>query len=67
MSERKDQEAAFPFPYGGCAHPGMSLRDYFAAEAMGGILRATEGFREPFGVARLAYEFADAMMQVRKS
>lgn len=42
--------------------PGMSLRDYFAAAALTGLLRESEDN----DVAKLAYQFADAMMEARK-
>jgi hypothetical protein len=51
--------------------PGMSLRDYFAAKAMQGLLAAQiHGFNDrpangPF--ASMAYEMADAMIKTRES
>lgn len=43
---------------------GMTLRDYFAAKAMNGILA-----REPKGLfsnwAKVSYEIADAMLKAR--
>jgi len=42
--------------------PGMSLRDYFAAAALTGLLRESEDN----DVAKLAYQFADAMMEARQ-
>lgn len=45
---------------------GMSLRDYFAGQALTGILRAVSGAREPIGVAELAYKMADAMLAERE-
>ena len=45
--------------------PGMSLRDYFAAKAMQGLI-AYEGDSERFqGIAREAYAQADAMLEER--
>ena len=48
---------------------GMSLRDYFAAAALAGILHnyttAKFGVTES-GVAEGAYQFADAMLRARK-
>jgi hypothetical protein len=41
---------------------GMTLRDYFAAAALTGLLRESEDN----DVAKLAYQFADAMMEARK-
>lgn len=42
----------------------MTLRDYFAAKAMQGILY--EGL-EPVKTAKHAYEMADAMMKAREA
>lgn len=50
--------------------PGMTLRDYFAGQALAGLL--THGTREQNGerllanTARAAYAFADAMIAERK-
>lgn len=50
------------FPH--AIHKGMTLRDYFAAKAMQGILY--EGL-EPMETAKHAYEMADAMMAARSA
>ncbi len=50
------------FPYG-TTYVGMTLRDYFAAKAMQGIL--FEGLDEN-QTARHAYEIADAMLKARE-
>jgi hypothetical protein len=61
VMETPANDAAFPTKLGG--YHGMSLRDYFAAAALTGLI-ARQGF--PTGYAsRLAYEFADAMMEAR--
>lgn len=66
-----DGGPAFPFPvmHSNSAPAGMSLRDYFAAKAMQGILSC---FAEYKGAgdnmqsrAKLAYEVADAMLAER--
>lgn len=80
MSEApKNGGPAFPlhvpleFQY---AHDGMSLRDWFAAQALTGIITATSaGQHQPtfrdgdthirFAMARDAYEMADAMLEAR--
>jgi hypothetical protein len=69
MSEIKDGGPAFPVPY----HPeqqwenpaGMSLRDYFAAKAMQGmiLLRSYSGTADQ--MAGEAYVMADAMLAAR--
>jgi hypothetical protein len=69
---------AFPSPewsdaHGNIAHQeyGMTLRDYFAAKALQGLIlnsQGTQGFDmaliQSTG-AELSYEFADAMMKAR--
>ena len=46
--------------------PGMSLRDWFAGQALVGIL----AYPDPGGtvktMAGIAYEYADAMLEARK-
>ena len=44
---------------------GLTLRDYFAAKAMQGLMAGAENYSE-LRMARLAYELADAMMEKRK-
>lgn len=51
------------------AVPGMSLRDYFAAKAMQGLLAQSVGTALSSSVgdgAKYAYEMADAMLEERK-
>ena len=66
-----DDDAAYAYPStaGGemTGHPGMTLRDFFAASALQGLTT-----RRPAGVptsagelARFAYEIADAMLETR--
>jgi len=48
---------------------GMTLRDYFAAKAMGGVIAATEALikiDEPH-LAMWSYKMADAMLKARES
>lgn len=70
MSTIDNGGPAFPVGSGDMRDPaGMSLRDYFAAKAMQGLLAAQiHGFNDqpakgPF--ASMAYEMADAMMKAR--
>lgn len=76
MSEKIDNSGqAFPRgisfnPVSGQAHQsyeGMSLRDYFAAAAMQGILAHPNSVFEPAGTADCAYKYADAMLKARQS
>ena len=50
-------------------HPGMTLRDYFAAAALQGLLMATHTIGNcPVDVlyAKHAYNLADAMLKARE-
>lgn len=68
MTNKIDGGAAFPqsgyeqwAPEG-----GMTLRDYFAAKAMQGILCSGKGIHsDQFMLSRDAYEVADAMLEAR--
>ena len=49
---------------------GMTLRDYFAAKAMQGIVSqdgdlCDSNYGEPSGIAYAAYHLADAMLKAR--
>jgi hypothetical protein len=61
--------AAGYHPEGNSAdHPGMSLRDYFAATAMTAIPHCGDGPELDSGdFARACYEWADAMLDARKA
>lgn len=62
-------EPAFPQvstdPDGDLWDPGMSLRDYFAAKALQGLLACPIGDNTQTTYAKLAYEYADAMLKAR--
>lgn len=70
-----DKTGGAAFPVSGhpdmqfVAQEGMTLRDYFAAKAMQGILVNTErnqfSFSETGEIASKAYELADAMLKAR--
>lgn len=46
---------------------GMDLRDYFAAKAMPSLIKTLENhITTPNDVAKLSYQYADAMMEERK-
>jgi hypothetical protein len=71
----KKNDQAFPVGYNG--HEGMTLRDYFAAQAMQGLLAngwcaslRNDHYGEDAGnssVAIDAYMMADAMLKARAS
>ena len=61
-----DNPPAFPSDY--FADSGMTLRDYFAAKAMQGILFGIEcGPDDVKNVVESAYVLADAMMKAREA
>ena len=62
----KNDQNAFPIDHE-TKNDGMTLRDYFAAKAMQGLLRdsnANDGLWHFEATA--AYEIADSMMEARK-
>lgn len=65
---RKDNKAPQAFPYSGVGDDmnysrGMSLRDYFAAKAMHGLL--ANGGTDAGLMSHAAYIVADAMLAAR--
>jgi hypothetical protein len=61
---------AFPtHPEGSLIHDGMSLRDYFAAGVMQGVLANGNlpRFTPDLDVAEYSYRLADAMLARRKT
>lgn len=74
MSDVKDTGGpAFPFSFMvGDEHRwahGMHLRDYFAAEAMKGMLASCTGWSEAQQerLAKCSYSMADEMLEARKN
>jgi hypothetical protein len=80
VSARNDGGPAFPShgSMGEVAQEGMTLRDYFAAAALQGSLSTIEDYSQELKrinsktplntfMARLAYAYADAMLEARKS
>jgi len=60
--------AAFPAP-AGVSHiteQGMTLRDYFAAKALQGLI-STEGAGSAERYAEISYKLADAMLKAREA
>ena len=70
----KDQQA---FPVGGYQiadglmtysfgpEKGMSLRDWFAGQALVGLISCAKGSDSPHSLSRLSYQVADAMLAAR--
>jgi hypothetical protein len=44
---------------------GMSLRDYFAGQALAGLLASTRDYLPISGFAKVSYAYADAMIARR--
>ena len=59
-----NHRTAFPIQSYTCAEKGMTMRDYFAAEAMQGFLTGNYDLYA-YEVVQKAYEMADAMMKAR--
>ena len=45
---------------------GMSLRDYFAAQALGGLINYSPEPDEHKAIAELCYSLADAMLKAKE-
>lgn len=67
MSAVDDGGAAFAAATDYTFQQGMTLRDYFAAQAMNGLMRYPNGGATPTEWATAAYQFADAMIAARKA
>ena len=74
MSEETGGPAFPVFPESAVGHAaafkGMTLRDYFAAKAMEGLLAQSMGTAlgsHPRHAAEYAYAMADAMLEARES
>lgn len=66
MSTQHANPLAFPVPSGGALHDGMTLRDYFAGQALQG-LSSKDGCPDPDYETRMAYRYADAMLKAREA
>ena len=66
MSNTNTGSPAFPShgSMGEVAHEGMTLRDYFAAKAMQGLMDAAMPMPE---IAAAAYAMADDMLKAREA
>lgn len=56
---------AFPYTQGNMTYTGMTLRDYFAAKAMQGIMHDVDQPHCDY-IAQKSYQMADAMLKARK-
>jgi hypothetical protein len=64
MSTINDGGPAFPFDGYGERVPGMTLRDWFAGQALAGMLANPDSWTGDRGV--MAYRYADAMLRARE-
>ena len=74
MNEIKDGGPAFPMPahtdQNGTRVPmagGMTLRDYFAAKAMQGLMNTEYRLTDASYKAKQSYAIADAMLRAREA
>lgn len=66
MTTPPDGGPAFPCGPENSDHPGMSLRDFFAGQAIAGLGLTDEETDSWGGVAAYAYGLADAMLKERR-
>ena len=69
VSATNDGGPAFPaqdWQAKGNHHPGMSVRDWFAGQALAGLMAHPTAEFTAKGGAAIAYEFADAMLRARE-
>ncbi len=64
MAEQIKDVPAFPTPFG--TVQGMTLRDWFAGQALVGQLSGREAAVDASVAATVAYVFADAMIAARQ-
>ena len=57
---------AFPTVMVGEIEGGMTLRDYFAAKALQGIMACNGVYEDEKKLAQWCYEQADAMLEIRE-
>jgi hypothetical protein len=70
--DTKTGGSAFPWAVGGILDRGMTLRDYFAAAALTGIMAAPvesgwDRNSDAKDIAKASYHIADAMLEARGS
>jgi len=67
MTTKNDGGPAFPVPHSGTHSYGMTLRDYFAAAALKGLIASPsiDDAMSTIQICACAYEWADAMLAER--
>jgi hypothetical protein len=70
VSDKNDGGSAFPVSYGPDGTPGygcgMTLRDWFAGQALAGLSAEGERFSRPENLTKTAFLLADLMLAARK-
>lgn len=65
---REDYQANGSAGFGGLGQEGLSMREYYAAKAMSGLISGSMAYGSPFGIgdekqiAKYAFIIADAML-----
>lgn len=68
MIDKLENPPAFPVSWPDASPTmGMSLRDYFAGQALEGILTTNPQGLSTADLAKEAYQYADAMLKARKA
>jgi len=70
LSTNNDGRPAFPYGQKNITErssEGMTLRDYFAGQALAGILSAANFGNAKDWIGQRAYEYADAMLAAREA
>lgn len=65
MTEKPENPPAFPVASDGVVADGITLRDYFAAQIIGGIAADPNIGPNENDHAEFAYRWADAMLKAR--
>ena len=65
MEEKRNDEPAFPRDERYMGHNGMTLRDYFAGQALPGLVDPTSRIDWYPEACKRAYAYADAMLKAR--
>ena len=72
MTDKQTGGPAFPRDHAHDGHNGMTLRDYFAGQALAGNLEQgieddmnIKWWHDPYKIAKRAYAIADAMLKAR--
>ena len=66
MTDKPENPSAFPVPWPDASPSlGMTLRDYFAGQALAGLCANPGGDCDAETMANVSYSLADAMLKAR--